>query len=115
MAEVYPQDEENSSLRDLKLRDLEEKQNIIKDRLLLIGQNLIETKEETSEKFLTMRKEIEELKDDIKDMKSFIETISNELSKFAKKDELEILRRQAKIFQPLDFVRKSELKNFNLN
>ena len=30
---------------NLKLRDLEEKQRILKDRLLLIGQNLLEIKE----------------------------------------------------------------------
>jgi len=34
----------------LKVRDLEEKQRILKDRVLLIGQNLIDTKEKTSEK-----------------------------------------------------------------
>ena len=34
----------------IRTRDLEEKQRILKDRILLIGQNLIETKEETQEK-----------------------------------------------------------------
>lgn len=96
-----------------RARDLEEKQNILKDRLLLIGQNLIDTKEENYEKFLELKKEIEKIKKDVEDIKSFIEMISNEISKFARKDDLEILKKQAKMFQPLEFVRKSELKNFN--
>ena len=32
---------------NLKIRDLEEKQRILKDRVLLIGQNLIDSKEKT--------------------------------------------------------------------
>lgn len=93
-----------------RMKDLEEKQNILKDRLLLIGQNLIDTKEENYEKFLELKKEIEKMKKDIEEIKSFLEMISNEISKFARKDDLEILKKQAKMFQPLEFVRKSELK-----
>ena len=40
----------------MKIRDLEEKQRILKDRILLIGQNLIETKEKTSEDILEIKK-----------------------------------------------------------
>ena len=94
----------------LKLRDVEEKQNILKDRLLLIGQNLIDTKEETSDKINEIKKDVESLKDDVDRIKSFLDLISGEMSKFAKKDDIEILKKQAKMFQPLEFVRKSELK-----
>ena len=96
-----------------RVKDLEEKQNMLKDRLLLIGQNLIDTKEENYEKILEMKKEMEKMKKDVEEIKSFLEMISSEISKFARKDDLEILKKQAKMFQPLEFVRKSELKNFN--
>ena len=100
---------------NLKINDIEEKQNVMRDRLLLIGQNLVDSKEENSEKVLEIKKEIESIKRDIGTIKSFLETISNEISKFARKDDLEILKKQAKMFQPLEFVRKSELKNFNMS
>lgn len=95
---------------NLKLRDLEEKQRILKERLLLIGQNLIETKEKNQQDFLEIKKNIERMKQDIERMKSFIETVSSEFSKFARKEDLEILTKQAKMFQPLEFVRKSDLE-----
>ena len=95
---------------NIKIKDLEEKQNILKDRLLLIGQNLIDTKEEVSQKNLEIKKELKTLKQDVEKIKSFLEIISNELGKFARKEDLEILSKQAKMFQPLDFVRKSDLK-----
>lgn len=100
---------------NMKLNDLEEKQNIIKDRLLLVGQNLIETKEETNEKIVELKKNLNILKEEVEKIRDFIETVSNELGKFAKKEDLEILSKQAKMFQPLEFVRKSDLKRLNQN
>lgn len=97
----------NASVR---IRDLEEKQNVSKDRLLLIGKNFLETKEETNEKIIEIKKDIGKINQDIERIKSFIESISNEITKFAKKEDLDILSKQAKMFQPLEFVRKSNLK-----
>ena len=91
-----------------KLRDLEEKQRILKDRLLLIGQNLLETKEKNNQDNLEIKKDIEIIKQSMQKVKMFLEMISGEFSKFAKKEDLEILSKQAKMFQPLEFVRKKE-------
>lgn len=91
-------------------RDLEEKQRILKDRLILIGQNLIDFKEETEKEILKIKKDLEILKSATNKIKDFIETISGEMSKFAKKEDLEILSKQAKIFQPNDFVKKEDLE-----
>jgi hypothetical protein len=84
-----------------KLNDLEEKQKILKERVLLIGQNLIEIKEKNDERFLEIKKDLEEVKQKIDRMSSFIETISGEFTKFARKDDLEILAKQMRLFQPL--------------
>lgn len=98
-----------------KIRDLEDKQRIIKDRMLLIGQNLIEMKDEVHSIFLSMKKDIEILKRDTERLKSFFEAASGEFSKFAKKEELEILSKQAKMFQPLEFVTKRDLEKLKNN
>jgi hypothetical protein len=98
-----------------KVGDLEEKQRIIKDRILLIGQNLIEMKEDAHLSFIEIKKDIEMMKRDIERLKSFFETISGELSRFAKKEDLEILSKQAKMFQPLDFVTRKDLEKLKNN
>jgi len=95
---------------NVRFRDLEEKSKILRDRVLLIGQNLIETKEKTSEDILEIKKDIEIIKKDMERLVSFLETASAEFSKFARKEDLEILSKQAKMFQPLEFVRKKDLK-----
>lgn len=91
-----------------KLKDLEEKQRILKDRLLLIGQNLIETKEETTKKILEIKKDINIIKQNMERTISFLEMASSEFSKFARKEDLEILSKQAKMFQPLKLTKKQD-------
>lgn len=93
-----------------KIRDLEERYRMLRDRLLLLGQNLIEIKEKTSGDIFEMKKDLEIIKRNIERLISFFETASAEFSKFARKEDLEILSKQAKMFQPLEFVRKKDLK-----
>jgi viroplasmin and RNaseH domain-containing protein len=111
------EEEETSNSQDYLswVRDLEEKQRILKNRVLLIGQNLIDVKEDFNKSMIEIKKDIETLKSTTEKMKNFLETISGELSKFARKEDLEILSRQAKMFQPLEFVRKSDLESLKRN
>jgi len=87
-----------------KLKDLEEKQRILKERVLLIGENLIDIKEKNDERFLEVKKDIEEIKQKINKISSFIEAVSGEFNKFARKDDVEILAKQMRLFQP--FIKK---------
>ncbi|MEX2017275.1 MAG: hypothetical protein WD876_02280 [Candidatus Pacearchaeota archaeon] len=92
-----------------KLKDIEEKYRVLKDRTILIGQNLIEMKENSDKKFLEIKKDIEILKNGMQRLVSFMETASEEFSKFARKEDLDILYKQVKMFQPL-LSKKSEKK-----
>ena len=94
----------------LKIRDIEAKQRILKDRLTLIGDNLIEFKEKVSLENIETKKNIEKLNEGMKRMISFLESASAEFSKFARKEDVEILAKQAKMFQPMDLVTKSDLE-----
>tara|TARA_Y100000310_G_C20570550_1_gene757785 strand:- start:923 stop:1261 length:339 start_codon:yes stop_codon:yes gene_type:complete len=95
---------------NIRIKDLEEKQGILKERILLIGKNLIETKENTSSKILEIKRDVEKIKQDVERIKAFLETISGEFSKFARKEDLEILSKQARMFQPLELIKKSNKK-----
>ena len=92
---------------NVRIRDLEEKQRILKDRLLLIGQNLIEIREKNKEAILEIKKDLEIIKQNMERLVSFLETASSEFSKFARKEDLEILSKQARMFQPLEKLKKS--------
>lgn len=94
-----------------KLRDLEEKYRILKDRVLLIGQNLIEMKENSDKKILEIKKDLEILKTNTERLASFMESASEEFSKFARKEDVELLYKQAKMFRPFDNPKRSNQKN----
>jgi hypothetical protein len=95
---------------NIKIRDIEDKQRILKDRIILIGKNFIENKERNDSAIIEIKKDVDNIKSEINKISSFIEDISQEISKFAKKEDLEILTKQAKMFQPLNFIRRDELE-----
>lgn len=93
------------------LNEIEEKQRLIKDRILLIGENLISTKEDYSNQEFEIKKQLKQINYEMSSLKQLMHRVVNELPNLAKKSEIEILERQAKIFQPLEFARISDVRN----
>jgi hypothetical protein len=91
-----------------RIRDLEEKHRILKDRTLLIGENLVDIKEKLNQDIIEIKKEMENMKQQLERVKSFLESASDEFSKFARKEDLEILSKQAKMFKPFEFVKQED-------
>jgi len=94
-----------------KLRDIEEKQSIIKDRVILIGTNLISERDKVDEEISEMKKNLLDVTNDLKRIKLMLNGLTETNSNFAKRTELEILERQFKMFQPLELVRVSDVEN----
>ena len=111
MAEPQTYDPINNLLIDFgtRLNEIEEKHKLLKDRTLLIGENLISTKEESEKQFSEFKKQLYQLELEIKEIKRLNKRIVNEMENLARKPELEILGRQMKMFEPLKFVRMEEL------
>jgi hypothetical protein len=93
-----------------RLNEIEEKQRLIKDRVLLIGKNLISTKEELQKKDLEFKTRIKTMEFEINALKQLNKRIITELGNYAKKPQLEILERQMKMFQPLNLARIEDVK-----
>ena len=93
-----------------RLNEVEEKQRLIKDRLLLIGENLISTKEDVEKQNSELKQEISQMGFELKTIKQLTKRIVNELQNFARKSEVEILERQSKIFEPLEFARYKDIE-----
>jgi replicative DNA helicase len=84
-----------------KLRDIEERQKLIKDRVLLIGENLVNSKEESSKEISELKIKTENLEREIIRIKDTLSSLMEEIQNLARKSEVEILQRQFKMFQPL--------------
>jgi len=94
-----------------KLRDIEEKQSIIKDRVILIGNNLISEKDRVDEELIEIKKNLVDMTGDLKRVRLMLNGVIETNNNFAKRTELEILERQFKMFEPLELARISDVEN----
>ena len=93
-----------------RLRDLEERNRLIRERVLLLGQNLISSREEIAEELKILKKDSEETKRNVQKTMRLVESISNDIGKFVRRDEMRVVERMLKDFQPLEFVRQSDIE-----
>ena len=96
--EVYAQ-QQFSTNESPRVRDLEEKQRILKDRVLLIGQSLVEEKEKRSSELREIKKTLAEMKEENTRIKELLQRITEQLGKGARKEELMTLQRQFDLFR----------------
>lgn len=94
---------ELSSVSDanLKIRDLEDRQRLIKDKLNLLSTNFIELKNTLEKEVTDLKISTDSIKYEIAKIKDLIIRISEELDNRAKRSELELVAKQLKIMKPL--------------
>ena len=93
-----------------RLRDIEERQRLLKDRVLLIGENLVESREEIEKGITELKIQTQGISEDILKIKETLQRLSEELENKARRVELEILRKQFKMFEPLELARLEDVK-----
>jgi|SRR3989339_1188097 len=100
MEEVSTYTAQSSPDPQMRLMDLEEKQRLVRERVLLLGKNFIDDKDKTLEALQEIKKTLILLKEEVLRMKEFSQRVAEQLDKTARKDELLILQKQ------LDLLRK---------
>ena len=98
-----------------RLNEVEEKQRLLRDRAILIGENLISLKEEQEKENHELTKKINDIDGKIKKMLQIQQQIMYDISNSARKTEVDILKRQWEMFQPLEFARLKEVKEMIKN
>ena len=93
-----------------RLRDLDERNKLIRERVLLLGKNLISSRQELEEGLTEVKKENQNIKEDLTKIKKISNGLLTEFNKFVKKDEMVLVERMLKDFQPLEFMRRKDVK-----
>jgi hypothetical protein len=93
-----------------RLRDIDERNRLIRERVLLLGKNLIESRQDLEEEIKILKKENYETKKDLEKLKTISRNLLSETSKFVKREEVLIVERMLKDFQPLEFMRKKDVE-----
>ncbi|MBT3397769.1 hypothetical protein HOA55_01160 [archaeon] len=93
-----------------RLRDSDERNKLIRERVLLLGKNLISSKQGLDEELKAIKKENLVIKKDLEKLKQISKNLIDETSKFVKRNEILVIERMLKDFQPLEFLRKNDIE-----
>ncbi|OIO40683.1 hypothetical protein CO154_00775 [Candidatus Pacearchaeota archaeon CG_4_9_14_3_um_filter_31_7] len=93
-----------------KISDLEEKNNLLKERVLLLGKTLLKQEQRINVDIETVKEDVRNINNTIERIKEGLQHLLKETSYFARKEELTVLQRYMKIWEPLKFVKEDEVR-----
>ncbi len=98
--EDLPQYQQDFSLDvSTHLRDMEERQRLLKDRILLIGESIVKERDRIFKDMQELKHNVLVLQQENTKIKELIERMSEQLQSVARKEELMILQRQFELFR----------------
>ncbi|MDO8508876.1 MAG: hypothetical protein Q7S27_04295 [Nanoarchaeota archaeon] len=89
-----------SSEPGIRVREIEDKLNLLKNRILLIGQSHVDEREKNFIEIQQLKKELILVKEENTRIRELLQRITEQLTNSARKEELAIIQRQ------LDLLRK---------
>lgn len=93
-----------------RLKDLDEKHSLLKEKTLLLGQSFLKQEENITKELAIMKDEMKEMRAEMERMKEGIQHIIHESANFARKEELRLLDKYMKLWEPLKFVKQEEVR-----
>jgi hypothetical protein len=93
-----------------RLRDIDERSRLIRERVLLLGKNLISSRQNVEDELKIIKKENFDIKKDLDKLKKISNSLLTEFNKFVKREEIILIERMLKDFQPLEFMRKKDVE-----
>ncbi|MBT6995084.1 hypothetical protein HN865_02310 [Candidatus Woesearchaeota archaeon] len=111
MTQPIPQQPMYSNQDELntRIRILEGKYNLTRERMLLINQNMIDHYKTLNEEIRTVKKDLKEIKEIMETIKETNASMIKEMSFFARKDQLKVLEKYINMWNPLNFITKEEV------
>lgn len=93
-----------------RLNDIEEKMRLVKEKLLTLGQTFLKQNDRLNKEVVLIKEDISDIKNENDHIKEIVNHIVDETAEFARKDELQVLERYMKIFEPLKFATIDDVK-----
>ena len=93
-----------------KIKDLEERHNLLKEKVMLISQSFLKEEDRISKEFAIMKSDLRDIRLDMERLKEGIQHIIAESADFAREEELATVEKYMKIWEPLKFVKEEEVK-----
>ena len=92
-----------------RVRTLEGRYNLLRDRVLVINNNLIDQYKKTLTEVRVINDDIKEIKSDIFKIKEALKHLLKELELFARKEDVKYLEKYINLWDPMKLVTEEEL------
>ena len=92
-----------------RIRVLEEKNNQLRERLLVTNQNMIEEYKRMIQEMRTITSDIREIREDVENSRDMIKHIIKESGNFARKDSVLILEKYINMWNPMKFTTEEDV------
>ncbi|MBL7147802.1 MAG: hypothetical protein ISS82_03180 [Nanoarchaeota archaeon] len=92
-----------------RVRIIESKYIDLRERLLVVNQNMVQGYKNLSTEIKLLNEDIRELKSDLFEIKESMHKIVHELQFFASKNDLKVLEKYINMWNPLNFVTEEEV------
>jgi hypothetical protein len=93
-----------------KIKDLEERHNLLKEKVLLLSQSFLKESDRMNKEMALIKSDNRDVKAEMERMKDGIQHIISETSDFARKEELSVMEKYMKVWEPLKFVKEEDVE-----
>ena len=93
-----------------RVKALEEKFNLLRERVLGLTQNFVKREREMQKEMSLIQEENKDLRMELKEIQEKIDSVISHQEDFARKEELTVVEKYFKLFEPIKFVTSDELE-----
>ena len=104
-------EEQSNVVSDInsKFRNLESKNNMLAENLLVVNQNTIEEYKRIYKEIEIINTDIKSLREDLFNLKQTLKGFLNEVDFFAKKNDIKVLEKYINLWNPIEFVKEDDV------
>ncbi|MBS3150332.1 hypothetical protein J4425_00805 [Candidatus Woesearchaeota archaeon] len=92
-----------------RLRLIESRYGMLRDRMIIVNQNMIDEYKKLSQNIKILDSEIKDVKKDMIQIKDALNAVSRELKNFSKVEDFKVLEKYINFWNPLKFVTEEEV------
>ena len=93
-----------------RVRNLEEKFNILRERVLVLTQNFVKRERKLQKDMGLIQEDNKDLRLELKEIKSRIGSLLSQHEGFVRKEEIAVIEKYFKLFDPIKFVTEDEIE-----
>jgi hypothetical protein len=93
-----------------RLRDIDERNRLVRERVLVLGKNVLASRQEIEDMLKELHTQNLQMKAELDKLKRLCNNLLLESGRAVKQEEIMVIERMLKDFQPMEFMRKKDVE-----